>query len=232
MKFKFLIIVLLFFNYVLANENIIDDPQLIYSSTKEENILDQKIIVKRKFNNINELASKINQFDGLTAKIKNQSEDKLNAVNVFIENGTVKDLLNKAAYKLGYKWNLINNSIIFTAISPLKEKTLVSENTRAISNIDKLKHEPQIKVEDLWKLDTKDKTLRNALAKWSKLAKWQLVWNSKVDYPITTNWEISGTFENAVNEILRASQETDSPLFANMHDSNKVLEIYSPGNNK
>lgn len=83
-----------------------------------------------------------------------------------------------------------------------------------------------------WKLDPKNKTIRGGMAKWCKKAGWQLVWNVKADYPIDTSWTLNTSFESAVNEVLKATQHSEMPLMATMHDSNKVLEIYSPVTSK
>ena len=84
----------------------------------------------------------------------------------------------------------------------------------------------------VWKLDPEDKTIRSGMTKWCQKAGWQLVWNVKADYPIDTSWTINAGFESAVNEVLKATQHSEMPLMATMHDSNKVLEIYSPVTSK
>ena len=87
-------------------------------------------------------------------------------------------------------------------------------------------------VTQVWKLEPQDKTIRGGMTKWCQKSGWQLVWNVKADYPIDTSWTINTNFESAINEVLKATQHSEMPLLATMHDSNKVLEIYSPVTNK
>ena len=78
-----------------------------------------------------------------------------------------------------------------------------------------------------WTMLIGDKTLRNVLSSWSRRAGWQLYWKAKGDLPIQANWTITGSYESAINSVLKSSQHTDMPLKAVMYDANKVLEISS-----
>lgn len=219
MKIIKLIIAVYSFSFAHAQGNVIDNPELLYSAADDESsVLKQSITINRTFNSINDLLSILNKIDGIQTKVQNQSADKPQPVKVILNNGTINELLQKACPKLGYSWKLLDGVIIFSALKPQK---LVVIGTGTAQKV------PEVSVHTEWILDPKFKTLRNALSQWCKKAGWQLVWNVKADYPITTVWNLSGTFEGAVNEVLKASQNTDTPLQAIMHDSNRVLEIYT-----
>ena len=197
-----------------ADENIIDNPSMLYSLDESymdnNDILMTKITIKHTFNNINDLVNELNSINDLSAKLISTSSTKSKAVYVYLDNGTIKDLLNQTSKKLGYTWVLHDNEILFCAITPTPAKDVVSS-----SNKD-------------WSMSPKDKTLRGAFTKWCSSQNWQLVWNVRADYPIDTYWTINTSFESAINEVLKATQHSEMPLMAIMHDSNHVLEIYSP----
>lgn len=201
------------------------DDQYIFEKTNVEQptqgILDQIVTVKKSFKDINSVVSRLNML-GLSVTVKNPNQVELQ--NILVNStGTIRDFINTSATKFNYTASITGNSVVFSANTPaLPEITSVSPVTLATSGA----------ISQIWTLDPKDKTLRNTLTKWTKKEGWQLVWNVKADYPITTSWNIPGTFEVAINEVLKASQSTDTPLQAVMHDSNHVLEMYSPVTSK
>jgi hypothetical protein len=189
------------------------------SSSPTNSIFDSQITINKTFTNINSVITKLNSL-GIKATIKNYNQNELQ--NVLIKsNGTVNDFITAAAPKFNYSINESGSTILLTALNP-KLSSLISAKSVGKA----------ITLQPTWILDPKNKTLRSSLSQWCKKANWQLVWNVRADYPITTTWSIAGTFENAVNEVLKASQKTDMPLVATMHDSNHVLEISSPSNTK
>ncbi|MCC2645161.1 MAG: hypothetical protein K0R94_939 [Burkholderiales bacterium] len=197
------------------------DDQYIFDKSNVQDsapgILDQQVTVKKLFSNINVVVSKLNKL-GLLATVKTPNQAEVQ--NIFITtNGTIRDFINTTAAKFNYSVNINGNNIVFTANNPADVK--IASNMSQSNSFNQV-----------WTLDPKDKTLRNSLTKWTKKEGWQLVWNVRADYPITTTWSIPGTFEVAINEVLKASQNTDTPLQAIMHDSNHVLEMYSPVTSK
>ncbi len=185
------------------------------SASVNSSILDKQITVNKTFANINAVVVKLNTL-GLSATTKNKNEEEIK--NVLINtNGTINDFINQAALNFNYAVSVSGNNIVFQAKDPQK----IKQNDAVIAKV------KPVTTQETWTLTPKDKTLRNALTKWAKTAGWQLIWNVKADYPITTVWAIPGTFESAINEVLRASQTTDIPLIATMHDNNHVLEIFS-----
>lgn len=184
--------------------------------------LDKDYTVNKLFTNFAQVTSILNDL-GIPTKIVNIEDNEPS--NVHISSSTsVKDFIKEAASKFGYSYTSKDGTLIFTAINP---KIIKPKSTVILGSSNKPKF-PSVS----WTLNSQEKTLRNALTAWCKTANWQLVWNVHADYPITTSWTISGSFESAINEVLKASQSTDTPLQAVMHDSNRVLEVYSPAISK
>lgn len=193
-------------------DNVIDNPEMLYTlSLKHNGPLSQKITLKRNLVNINDLVVVLNNIPGINAVIKTVSGAKAKRVTLNLNNVTLEELLNDSCKKLEYRWQWQDNSINFYALNPQRPTAVIIKNS-------------------VWVLNPNDKTLRNALTKWCSTIGWQMVWNVNADYPIVTSWSITGSFESAVNQVLAASQSTNIPLLATMHDENHVLEIYSDHN--
>lgn len=215
LKKVFMLLLLTIYSVCYADQYIFENSAQI----KPNNPLNSQFVVNRKFFDINDIINRLKSL-GINSKIKsyNQRELKNQYVN---SNGTIKQFIELAANKFNYKINISDNYlVIFTAENPQK-----FDDT---SNIRPLIQSSPIQS---WDLEPSDKTLRSAVTKWCKKAGWQLVWNVNADFPITTAWDIDGSFENAINQVLTASQTTNVPLYAKMHDQNKVLEVYSEHSN-
>ncbi len=79
----------------------------------------------------------------------------------------------------------------------------------------------------VFELRLKDRTLRQALMRWAKQAKWVFGsehWNVEVDFPIKAAAHFEGGFESAVAQLLAAAQLNGHPLQACFY-SNQVLRI-------
>lgn len=208
---KLIVIFILLFCSIVRAQNIIDNPELLYQMPVEESsVLNQKVTVNWKFSSFNDFIISLQKNYQINSKIVSNAPKPANSVLLTINNGSIEQLITAACSKFGYTWIYKDNVVVF----------------RAINQIAPTKTEE--KLQSNWQLNPSDKTLRAVLSKWCKSANWQLIWNVHADYPITTTWAITGNFETAVNEVLKASQETDVPLVATMHDSNRVLEISSP----
>ena len=238
MRNKVLLSVLLLSFLMTAQAEDID-PTLLYQMPIANNsVLEQKVTVNWKFKRFNEFTQSLRNVYGINSQVIAKAEGPSSTIWINIENQSISRLLDRAAARFGYNWAYKNNLVVFSAIVPIAivpvETVPVETASVKISPItsveNKLSKNPTneiVRIPQLWSLDPKDKTLRSALSKWCANAKWQLVWNVKADYPITNLWHINGTFEHAVNEVLKASQNAQMPLLATMHDSNRVLEIHS-----
>ena len=220
MRKLFLTLVAISLNVVADGMYInIDDKSISLNYSSEHSSLEQKLTINKHFTSIDQITNIISKVTNLKTKILSYSVSNLTAI-INQSDGTVASFLDKATQKLGYTWKLDKDTIVFVAINPsFRESTLNILKTTVVTN-------------STWELDPKDRTLRNSLLKWCNKVGWQLAWNVRADYPIATSWVITGSFDNAINEILKASRYTDMPLMAVMYEANKVLEIYSPITNK
>ena len=209
---------------IFADQYVFDsDKQL--DSLQSKDILNNKIKVERTFSTFDSFVTKLRAL-GLPVSVLSTPSIPQSNVNMSFS-GTTKDFINQASIKFGYKWSETENQTIeFRAITPLivkvvpPTKIIYPKTPSLVTNAI-----PQLAS---WVLLPSDRTLRNAFSKWCKQANWQLSWKARGDFPITASWTINGTFENAINQVLKSSQQTDMPLQALMFDANRVLEISSP----
>jgi hypothetical protein len=80
-----------------------------------------------------------------------------------------------------------------------------------------------------WEVIPSDKTLHTALARWSAIAGWQLVWELPVDYAVSVRTEIRGTFAEAVAMVTKSMATAEIPMKAIFYDGNRVLRIVAKG---
>lgn len=203
------LLVTLFFLACSQAANIFDNPELLYQMPLgERSILEQKITINWRFASFNEFVTTLQKNYALNSKVVGTTATPTLAVLLYLNSGTLRQLITQASSKFGYNWAYQDGVVIFSAINPI----IATKNLSFYR-------------QSSWELTPRDKTLKAVLAKWCKLVNWQLVWNVHADYPIATSWTISGYFETAINEILRASQVTDVPLRAIMYEANHVIEV-------
>lgn len=80
-----------------------------------------------------------------------------------------------------------------------------------------------------WTTTPADKTLQNALARWSLTAGWQLVWELPQDFSIDAAASINGSFEDAVTAMANSLQSSETPITAIFFEGNRVLRIIAKG---
>lgn len=80
-----------------------------------------------------------------------------------------------------------------------------------------------------WTTTPADKTLQNALARWSLTAGWQLVWELPQDVSIEAAVSINGSFEDAVTAMANSLQSSEIPITATFFAGNRVLRITAKG---
>ena len=74
-----------------------------------------------------------------------------------------------------------------------------------------------------WNVTSADHTLSVALTRWANNAGWQLAWQAQRDLP-AFRVSYRGSFEEAVESLMRDSQNSDYPLHACLYD-NKVVRV-------
>lgn len=76
-----------------------------------------------------------------------------------------------------------------------------------------------------WVVEASDGYVSTSLAKWGKVADYDVVWESPKDFRISTTKTIfKGTFESAVNQVVESLSISDSPVRAIFHP-NRVVQI-------
>lgn len=80
-----------------------------------------------------------------------------------------------------------------------------------------------------WELAPTDKTLKTALARWSRTAGWQLVWELPVDYEVDARTAVQGTFQEAVGAVARSMESAEVPMKAIFYAGNRVLRVVAKG---
>ena len=204
-----------------------NDKSTKLSNLVSDSVLDKNIIIKRNFSNFNDFLDKVKAI-GLSAKVKSLSADIISNVSVNF-NGSNRDFITQTAWKFGYRTVILDDAVEFVAFNPRVNKPK-SSLTAVIITKNLLTNNINVPImsQPKWEMSSRDRTLRNVLSQWCRQANWQLSWKARGDFPITASWTINGTFEQAINQVLKSSQQTDMPLQALMFDANKVLEISSP----
>ena len=115
------------------------------------------------------------------------------------ESGKVREVLNAVAGRLGYEWEYVGGAdpprlVFFRHIDAAWRERLA----RAVQE------EPE-RPQDVWRIEpTRHGTLRGVLEDWAELAGWTVVWEAEdLDYAVTARAVFHGTFEEAVDGLLR-----------------------------
>ena len=91
------------------------------------------------------------------------------------------------------------------------------------------KAETRAPLAQVWEIAMTDKTLNGAIARWTGLAGWQLLWELPVDYAVEARTTVPGTFEEAVETVTKSMETAEIPMKAIFYKGNKVLRIVAKG---
>jgi Toxin co-regulated pilus biosynthesis protein Q len=81
------------------------------------------------------------------------------------------------------------------------------------------------KEELLWSLSPADKRLSVAMARWSRIAGWQLVWEAERDFVIDSDLNLYGDYLKSIDTVMQSLANTDYPLQAKANNATKTLRI-------
>lgn len=73
-----------------------------------------------------------------------------------------------------------------------------------------------------------DKTVKNALDRWTRQVGWQLDWDIAIDFPIRFEANYGGDFELAIDGLLASLEATDYPVQSCGY-SNNILRVVRYG---
>lgn len=80
-------------------------------------------------------------------------------------------------------------------------------------------------IEPIWLIEIADTTLSNTVSRWCRQQNWQLIWEADRDFPILATVYLKGSFESALDKVMRSLADTDYPLQAIMNPNTKVVRI-------
>ena len=89
--------------------------------------------------------------------------------------------------------------------------------------------DPALSPLKVWSTSPADKTLQNALARWSIAAGWQMFWELPQDFSVEAAASINGSFEDAITAVTNSLQQNDVPVSAIFFEGNRVLRIVPKG---
>lgn len=82
--------------------------------------------------------------------------------------------------------------------------------------------------EKIWMVLAGDKTVRGALARWSKEAGWMLSWEAPFDYPVVIETRFTGSFEDVLTKVVESLDGSDKPVQLVLYE-NKVARVVPYG---
>ncbi|GLU32130.1 TcpQ domain-containing protein [Trinickia caryophylli] len=88
---------------------------------------------------------------------------------------------------------------------------------------------PEAPVQQTWRIELSDRTVRGALTRWTQEAGWRLIWEAPVDFAVDAPAMLTGTFDEALQSVIGALSSTDAPVQAILYRGNKVLRIVEKG---
>lgn len=76
-----------------------------------------------------------------------------------------------------------------------------------------------------WTVELSDRTFRQTLLRWTRIANWQLVWEVDRDFAIDAQVTLNGNFLEALNQAMASLRDTDYPVQARVNPDTRVLRV-------
>lgn len=83
-----------------------------------------------------------------------------------------------------------------------------------------------------WSVRFSDVMLRQTLMRWAKDAGWQVSWDIGKDYPVQLEASFTGSFEDAVTQLMDSLRFSEYPALACLYDDNQVVRVLHYGDKK
>lgn len=116
-----------------------------------------------------------------------------------------------------------------SVVSPIAEQKEMPLETLVATGDSTLAIRAPVQVAPAWEIAPADKTLNFTLARWTAMAGWQLLWELPVDYAVEARTTLNGSFEQAVEMVVRSMETAEIPIKAIFYKGNRVLRITSSG---
>lgn len=81
-----------------------------------------------------------------------------------------------------------------------------------------------LSIAPLWEAKPVDGTLQRLFARWAKQVGWTTLWDADQDIPLVATAQFTGSFTDAVQEVLRTTESTDTPLHPCFY-TNQVMRV-------
>jgi hypothetical protein len=135
-----------------------------------------------------------------------------------------QEVLDALAKEHHFSWKVNGKLLIINKAEPANEAEESHSTPQMITEPSRIS-EPTT----TWTTTPADKTLQNAIARWSLTAGWQLVWELPQDISIEAAASINGSFEDAVTAMANSLQSSETPIVAIFFEGNRVLRILAKG---
>ena len=76
-----------------------------------------------------------------------------------------------------------------------------------------------------WAIRKSDGTVRRMLHRWASSNGWQLTWEAQRDFPIETEFQIQGTFREAVGLVMESLAGSDFPVQASLNSHLRLIRV-------
>lgn len=76
-----------------------------------------------------------------------------------------------------------------------------------------------------WTVELSDRTFRQTLLRWTRIANWQLVWEVDRDFAIDAQVTLNGNFLDALNQAMTSLRDTDYPVQARINPDTRVVRV-------
>lgn len=150
------------------------------------------------------------------------------AINQFIPDGFQINA-SECAYRGRINWrggkpwpDVLSQTLVPTGCSAVVNW---DDRSVTIKKAESVKAAPAVKQ---WKVLRTDKYLSITIDRWAKENSWQgVAWQvpGGRDFPIDFEATFTGTFEDALTELMRSTQKTDLPLQARTSPMNRVVRV-------
>ena len=81
-----------------------------------------------------------------------------------------------------------------------------------------------IKPKEVWVAEA-GSTLRDTIQTWAAKAKWTIVWDSKMDFPLRGPLRFEGRFDEAVAQFITMYEQSDKPLVADISLQQSLIYV-------
>jgi len=86
-----------------------------------------------------------------------------------------------------------------------------------------------VAAETEWQIRVEDRTLKEAIVRWAKMSGWQLVWEIPFEYPVGAAATIKGSFEQALETVIKSMQGAEVQPQVKFYTGNHVVRIVTKG---